>query len=135
MPAKPLKERIIEEAFKYFLPVILKRLHRLFNWLWEQLQGLIARFTSRRTKEAAHKAEEASRKAAESTDPLEKARQQGREEAFREMAASYERDIAQLKAEIDHLREEMQAKSSDELTRMSNRSKQNLLEGPAQSKS
>lgn len=132
MPAKPFKERIIEEALKYFLPVILKRLHKLASWVWSQIQGVISRFTTKRTEEANAKAEEAGRRAAESTDPLEKARQEGREEAYRDMAASYERDIAQLKAELEHLRGVVQAKSSEELTRMTTKGSNNLLEGPAQ---
>ncbi|SAL76749.1 hypothetical protein AWB71_05313 [Caballeronia peredens] len=108
-------------AWKVLRPLIEEAFKDGLAWLFAKIGDIYRKYSKQRADDAQAKANEAAAKADATEDPVEKARQEGREEAYREMAKNYERDMNQLKAELAHLKSQVMQQGVKELAELPNR--------------
>lgn len=94
----------IEEGLKYLVVMAIERMKKF----WEARTRFHA-------EQAKANADAAATRARSTTDPIERARQEGKEEAWQEIAGYYQRDAESLRFELEQLRESLNKSGSEKL--------------------
>lgn len=111
-----MKAEILKMVWKLLRPLIEKMLK---EWLQVAIDRIAKFFTELFRKRETHakgEADAAVSKARESTDPIEIARQEGKAEAWREIADLYKQDIQSLRSELAKIRESIEVSGAARLT-------------------
>lgn len=101
-----MRSEILKMVWKLLRPFIEDALKELIKIAVDRMSKFITDLQRDRAQQAKQKADAASAasKAQADTDPIEAARQAGKEEAWREIADHYKRDIEALRGELAQVR-------------------------------
>lgn len=98
-------KELLKIVWKVLAPMLVALLEKGLKFVFAKVEELFTETMKRRKDEAQAKAAEAHKNAVSAgDDPIEAARQRGREEVWKEVADHYAMDIAQLKAELIRLK-------------------------------
>jgi hypothetical protein len=101
-------KELMKIVWKVLAPWLASLLEKVLKFVFEKIQKLFSKTMARREQEAAAKAAEAHGRAGAEDDPIEAARQRGREEVWKEIAEHYKVDAAQVKAELMRIKAQAQ---------------------------
>ncbi|MFM0295131.1 MULTISPECIES: hypothetical protein [Paraburkholderia] len=114
--ANAIGKELMKIVWKVLAPMLVALLEKGLKFIFAKVEDLYARTMDRRRDEANTKAAEAHEKSvAAADDPIEAARQRGREEVWKEIADHYAVDTAQLKAELIRLKAQAESKGIESL--------------------
>ncbi|MFM0616210.1 hypothetical protein PQR37_19280 [Paraburkholderia nemoris] len=112
-----MKAEILKMVWKLLRPIIEDALKDVLKTAIDRLTAFISNLQRERSEQAKQKADAAavaSREKADS-DPIEAARQAGKEEVWREVAEHYKRDIETLRGELAQVRAAIEANNAEKL--------------------
>ncbi|MGF6444662.1 hypothetical protein [Paraburkholderia youngii] len=124
-------KELVKVALRVVLPFIESLLKNVLKFAFEKIQRFVTKTMSRREREASANAAEARERAEAASDPIEAARQQGREEVWREVAAHYNVDASELKAELSRIRAEARSEARSSINEMRDKQLPQLPPPPA----
>lgn len=114
--ANAIGKELMKIVWKVLAPILVSLLENGLKFIFSKVEELFTRTLERRRNEAQSKAAEAHAKSvAAADDPIEAARQRGREEVWKEIADHYAVDTAQLKAELIRLKTQSETKGIESL--------------------
>jgi len=118
-----MRSEILKMVWKLLRPIIEDALKDLLRVAFDRITKFVSELQRDRAEQATQKADaaEAARKAKADTDPLEAARQAGKEEAWREIAEHYKRDIEALRGELAQVRASLESNGAAKLNDVESR--------------
>ncbi|KVT75793.1 hypothetical protein WT25_02595 [Burkholderia territorii] len=101
-----MKSEILKMVWKLLRPIIEDMLKDLLKVAVDRITKFVTELQRERGEQARQKADAAAAasRAKATSDPIEAARQAGKEEAWREIAEHYKRDIEALRRELAQVR-------------------------------
>lgn len=118
-----MRNEIVKMVWKLIRPFVEKVIAQLLKDAFDRVSVFVSGVMRERSEQAKQKADaarEASREKAES-DPIEAARQAGKEEAWREISEHYKRDIEALRGEMAQMRAVLESSSKVKLSDIESR--------------
>jgi hypothetical protein len=112
-----MKAEILKMVWKLLRPIIEDALKDLLKVAVDRMTKFVSELQRDRAEQAKQKADAAAAasKAKTDSDPIEAARQAGKEEAWREIAEHYKRDIETLRRELGQVRAALDSSSTAKL--------------------
>lgn len=110
-----MKKELLQLVWKLLRPYVETVLKMLVTFAIDRLRDFIEGIFRERSEQAKAKADAAKSKASSSTDPIEAARQAGKEEAWREISEHYKRDLEALRSEVSQIRAALENTGRDKL--------------------
>lgn len=113
--ANAVGRELMKIVWKVLAPILIELLEKGLKYVFHKVDELFTDLMDRRRREADSKAREAHEQAEATDDPIEAARQRGREEVWKEMSDHYKLDTAQLKAELIRLKTQSESQGIESL--------------------
>lgn len=124
-----MKKELLQMVWKVLRPFVEEALEALVALTIERIRKRIEDLLRERAEQAKAKADSAASKAQSATDPIDAARQAGKEEAWREIAGHYKRDIESLRSELSQLRRSLENSGRDKLNEVESSAILRLTDG------
>ncbi|SAL06076.1 hypothetical protein AWB81_07432 [Caballeronia arationis] len=112
-----MRSELLKMVWKLLRPIIEDALKDLLKLAVDRITKFVTDLQRERAEQAKQKADAAAAasKANADSDPIEAARQAGKEEAWREIAEHYKRDIEALRGELAQVRAALQSSGNARL--------------------